>query len=600
MFQKFNKWKYYKIVLYVLALLLFNKTNTFSINLNKIKSINDSSIINSSLDSISKSDFSKNSYIELNQLLLASKKTDYKLGIAHCLRLLGKYELTQNNRLDKAAEYLISSLALYETLKDNEGIASSNLQLGIISYDLQNYHEAINYFENVLKKSKTNNTIRATANYLSALSYSEIDSFSKAINLFDYAIKEYTKLNYEDGIRMCKQFIGKMYINNKMYSKAILYLNKLVQNAKSSKDSLNNVPAYAFLSIAYTKVQDYQNAIKFGEYAYKYGASASGASYYIKETYNSLHTSYSKTGNLNKAYFYLSQLNNMKDSLYNNSIIEDLSKTKSKYEYEQQLKIEKIEREKKELIAQQELRRQKFLRNSFIIGFFVVLVFSVTILYQIRKVNKAKKQSDELLLNILPYDVAEELKAKGKAEAKLFEEVSVLFTDFKGFTEISQNLSATELVAEINECFTEFDRIMKRHHIEKIKTIGDSYMAVSGLPISNNDHAINAVNAAREILLFINNLNKEKEKRNKAKFEIRIGIHCGPVVAGIVGLNKFSYDIWGDTVNTASRMEQSAEVGKINISKNLYELVKSNYQCNYRGKISVKGKGEIEMYYIEV
>jgi class 3 adenylate cyclase len=172
----------------------------------------------------------------------------------------------------------------------------------------------------------------------------------------------------------------------------------------------------------------------------------------------------------------------------------------------------------------------------------------------------------------------------------------VMFTDFKGFTTISEKLSAEELVQEINESFVAFDHIMQKYGIEKIKTIGDAYMAAGGLPTPKSTHAIDVVSAAMEIIEFTRNL---KEKKGDLGFEVRIGIHSGPVVAGIVGIRKFAYDIWGDTVNTASRMESSSEVGKINISESTYELVKHKFNCSPRGKINAKGKGEIEMYFIE-
>ncbi len=174
-----------------------------------------------------------------------------------------------------------------------------------------------------------------------------------------------------------------------------------------------------------------------------------------------------------------------------------------------------------------------------------------------------------------------------------------MFTDFKGFTQLSEKLTPKELVAEINECFSAFDHIMQKHGVEKIKTIGDAYMAAGGLPTPNKTHPIDVVKAALDIQKFMLELKEKKQAEGKLFFEIRIGVHTGPVVAGIVGVKKFAYDIWGDTVNTASRMESSGEVGKVNISGATYELVKNNYQCNHRGKITAKGKGEIDMYFVE-
>ncbi|MEO7524482.1 MAG: adenylate/guanylate cyclase domain-containing protein, partial [Ferruginibacter sp.] len=206
-----------------------------------------------------------------------------------------------------------------------------------------------------------------------------------------------------------------------------------------------------------------------------------------------------------------------------------------------------------------------------------------------------KKKSDDLLYNILPYETAQELKQFGKTEARQFESTSVLFTDFVGFTSTAEKLSPTELVNEIGECFEAFDNIAEKYGIEKIKTIGDSYMAAGGVPVPNTTHAENAVEAAIDILAYMNERNKNAKL---AIMELRIGINSGSVVAGVVGYKKFQYDIWGDTVNTASRMEQRSAPGRINISESTYQLIKHRYNCEYRGEIEAKGKGKIKMYFV--
>lgn len=214
------------------------------------------------------------------------------------------------------------------------------------------------------------------------------------------------------------------------------------------------------------------------------------------------------------------------------------------------------------------------------------------------ELKQEKQKSDELLLNILPAEVAEELKRKGETTARQFDQVSVLFTDFVGFTTISEHLTPKELVSEIHYCFKAFDAIIEKNELEKIKTIGDAYLAVCGLPQADKQHALKVVQAAIDILEFIKTYQDERKQLQKEYFEIRIGIHSGPVVAGIVGMKKFAYDIWGDTVNTAARMEQTSEAGKINISGTTYELIKKTYPCSYRGKIKAKNKGEIDMYFV--
>lgn len=212
---------------------------------------------------------------------------------------------------------------------------------------------------------------------------------------------------------------------------------------------------------------------------------------------------------------------------------------------------------------------------------------------------KEKKKADDLLLNILPHETADELKRWGVSPARSYESVTVMFTDFKGFTRISEQLTPQRLVSELDLCFRAFDDIIGRHQIEKIKTIGDSYLCVGGMPKTNSTHPRDVVAAALEMQKYMNVLKQEKQKHNEPFFEMRIGIHSGPVVAGIVGVKKFAYDLWGDTVNTASRMESCCEVGKVNVSGATWELIKHRFHCIHRGKIAAKNKGEIEMYFVE-
>lgn len=216
-----------------------------------------------------------------------------------------------------------------------------------------------------------------------------------------------------------------------------------------------------------------------------------------------------------------------------------------------------------------------------------------------QELQEEKKKSDDLLLNILPLDVANELKQTGQSKARSYEQVSVMFTDFKEFTVHSELLKPEELVSEIDFCFRKFDEIITKHNLEKIKTIGDAYLCVEGIPKSSPESIHNIIYAALEIMEFMKELQSKKQKQNKSFFELRIGIHTGPLVAGIVGMKKFAFDIWGDTVNTAARMEQNSEAGKINISQFTYDLVKDKFDCKYRGEIEAKNKGKMKMYFVE-
>ncbi|HPS61777.1 MAG TPA: adenylate/guanylate cyclase domain-containing protein [Bacteroidales bacterium] len=304
-----------------------------------------------------------------------------------------------------------------------------------------------------------------------------------------------------------------------------------------------------------------------------------------------------EAGNYRKAWFYAAAISSITDSL-------SLS-TKKDMLMAESLKQERRQKEASAEKDRMTIRQARNQRNMTLggVGFFVVVTLLVYRNYRNQKrlnrlLDDARQKSDQLLLNILPHETAEELKQTGEAKARKFDEVTVMFTDFKDFTQASERMSAEELVDVINYYFTEFDRIVTRHNIEKIKIIGDSYMCAGGLPVPNTTHAADVVAAAVELRDFILAQKERREEEGKPYFEIRIGIHTGPVVAGIVGLKKFAYDIWGDTVNTASRMEGAGEPNRVNISSATYERVKDRFACTYRGKVSVKHKGEIEMYFV--
>jgi adenylate cyclase len=324
----------------------------------------------------------------------------------------------------------------------------------------------------------------------------------------------------------------------------------------------------------------------------------------IADAYTSLSLAYKEKNYLDSSYVYLNLASTLKDSL-NKIKIQKLNEFMN-VGFNEQMHIGELEKEK--IKTQGRIRTYGLLGG---IGIFLIIVF---LLYrnnkQKQKVNKVleekntiitfeKTRSEELLLNILPAQVAEELKQTGHCQAKTFSMVTVMFMDFKDFTTVGEKISAELLVDQINFCFSAFDGIIQKYKVEKIKTVGDAYICVGGLPELNYTHALDVVTAATEIRNFMLNHKKDKESKGEIPFELRIGIHTGPVVAGIVGVKKFQYDIWGDTVNLAARMEQTSEAGKINISGSTYKLVEEKFNCTYRGKIEAKNKGEVEMYFVE-
>lgn len=271
---------------------------------------------------------------------------------------------------------------------------------------------------------------------------------------------------------------------------------------------------------------------------------------------------------------------------------------------QQETIVEQQETAIKEQLAQIELQESQ--RNLLILAIVLVIIIALFIFLRsssIRRYNKIIKAerdiSDELLLNILPASVAEELKRDGAAVARQYDQVSVLFSDFKGFSKIASSLSPADLVEDLDECFKGFDEIVQKAGVEKIKTIGDAYMCASGLPEEDEKHAEKLVQVAIDMQKFLDRWNIRRQALGKPKFEARIGIHTGPIVAGVVGSKKFAYDIWGDTVNVAARMESAGEANRVNVSSSTYVHIKDKYVCRYRGRIPAKNIGEIEMYFVE-
>jgi len=236
--------------------------------------------------------------------------------------------------------------------------------------------------------------------------------------------------------------------------------------------------------------------------------------------------------------------------------------------------------------------------NISITGFIsLALIWSLSVLIDRSEESlmAEQKKTDDLLHNILPVNIAKDLKETGRTIPQRHNNVTILFTDFKGFTELVASISEITLVNELNDIFGRFDEIVEEAGVEKIETIGDAYMAASGLGEGITEHAINCITAAQKMLYYL----EERNRKHEIKWRMRVGIHSGPIVAGVVGKKKFRYDLFGDTINTASRMESSGEPGKINISGPTYQLVKNDIDCEYRGKIHAKGKGEMEMYFVK-
>ncbi len=306
---------------------------------------------------------------------------------------------------------------------------------------------------------------------------------------------------------------------------------------------------------------------------------------------------YEATGDVGASYTNYKTYVALKDSVRNVETVQEMANLRSSFEIgEKQKEVDLLNEQKK---------NQKTIVIATIVALVLILLLAFG-LYRRNKyigrtkkiIEKEKNRSELLLLNILPQETASELKEKGKVEAKRFEAVSILFTDFKNFTHYAENLSPEELVRSVDFYFTGFDKIIEKYGLEKIKTVGDSYMCAAGVPFPAKDHAVKIVLAACEMMDFVEQARKV-ESQQETRFEARIGINSGPVIAGVVGSKKFAYDIWGDAVNIASRMESTGETGQINISEFTYELVKEHFECTFRGEVLVKNKGMMKMYYVD-
>lgn len=309
-----------------------------------------------------------------------------------------------------------------------------------------------------------------------------------------------------------------------------------------------------------------------------------------------LYELYQKINDHPKALIYFKAHIQYRDSMNNIESVQKMADFRTNFEVSQkQIEVDLLHQEKK---------NQQIIVFASLIAFGLIFLIAIIVYRRyvfMKKANliieRERNRSENLLLNILPEATAQELKQSGKVLAKKFESVTVLFTDFKDFSNFAEKLSPEKLVERVDFYFSKFDEIIGKYDLEKIKTLGDAYMCAGGLPSPTPDHATKMIQAAIEIAKFVRD-SKISSSTDDPFFDIRIGINTGPVVAGIVGTKKFAYDIWGDTVNIAARMESNSVPGKINISENTYDLIKHTHTCEYRGEIEVKNKGMMKMYFV--
>ncbi|MEQ8705928.1 MAG: adenylate/guanylate cyclase domain-containing protein [Phaeodactylibacter sp.] len=531
--------------------------------------------------------------------IAANEKIGNKAGISEAEIVMGVL-WEEQGIYPQALERYNRALAIDEEINNREGMAMSLNNIGNIFNTQGNSSKALEYYKKALAIDEELGIKQGIAVEVGNIGsiYQEQGDTEKALEFFERSLKLNQEIGDNYGVASTYGSLASLYQQEGNAPKALLYYQK----ALSAFEELGTLQEVARnlnqIGLFHMRQGDYNQALKYCRDGYKI-AKELGAIVVQELSCQCLYGTYKELGNEGKALTYFEERIILKDSIYNEENTRKLTQAQMQYEFSRKEAARQAEQEKKDAIALEELERQKLVRNGFMGGFAVVLLFAGVFFIQRNRIGKEKQRSEELLLNILPEETAQELKEKGHADAKLINQVTVLFTDFKGFTAMSEQLSPKELVRDLHECFSLFDQICEKHGIEKIKTIGDSYMAAGGLPSTNHTHATDVVEAALEMVEVVEKGKAGKIARNLPYFEVRVGVHTGPVVAGIVGVKKFQYDIWGDTVNTASRMESSGEVGSVNISQATYELLKHNptFTFKSRGKIKAKGKGEVEMHF---
>jgi len=567
----------------------------------------------------------------LVRLLAELKSNGDSSLVAGVLHLRGKI-IAAGSDFKSAINFYNESLTLYAALKDSSGMASAYKILGTTNIRLNRFNTAINYFFKYLRIAEhmhDTDAMRSACFSIGKVYHDRELEPRKSIDYFrkytasDTALppincaflaREFLFLQIPDSaayyLELAKPLLTSPYLfhgafgykalasyyqYNKQFDSASICYQKAIHRFNTAHDEFNAVSCYyrlgemAFLEGKTRLAEKY--FLDAESYALKYHY------FELPRVYVGLSGVYEMLHQPSRAYSMLKNYKGVMDSLRKTEESDILLATDLRHQFilkEELLKEQQLRKEFEKIAL---VKQQRELKIIAVVIISLVTLFALVFLFQRLRIGKEKKRSDALLLNILPGEVAEELKDKGRADAKHFDDVTVMFSDFKNFTTISESLSPKELVAEIDTCFRAFDRIIGKYNIEKIKTIGDSYMCVGGLPVANKTHAEDIVLAALEIIRFMDDpLNTSLLKKYGG---VRIGIHTGPVVAGIVGVKKFAYDIWGDTVNVASRMESGGEAGKVNISGSTYCLVKAKFNCRHRGKIQAKNKGEIDMYFVE-
>ena len=560
------------------------------------------------------------------------EKAGIKVGMYNVYTGLGLMYEDQKNYPEALNNYLAAKKNAEEQ-PNKEVLANAYNNVGNAYREMGNSKEALDAYEESLKLAEMVGSKRPIANAHGNIGiiYSITGKPMEALESYNRAIQLYEQIGAREAISIAYLETGKVYFNLKKTNESREWSQKALQLSQQVgyKDVISK--SYLLLTQIDTAAGDFASALTHYNLYIKYRDSISNADAARQLAEQGMQYEFSKKEDsmrlqqaliaeqlrVKQAALELTQKEKdiqMLTFLKTQAELQLSNEQKEKQltiaEQEKALQQSQLEtqtllskqKEQELLIKDKELTVQRSQRNIWLAGSIAFLLLSFFIFRNYRNQRKAntviaaeKQKSDNLLLNILPGEVADEIKQHGAAKARMYDNVTVLFTDFVNFTQLSEQLTPEQMVKEIDSCFKAFDHIVENYGMEKIKTIGDSYMAVSGLPVSTDDHAIAAVKAAQEMLHY---MHTKGPLFHGEKINMRIGINSGPVVAGIVGIKKFAYDIWGDTVNTAARMEQASEPGRINVSASTFQLISEEFECTYRGKINAKHKGEIDMYFV--
>ncbi|MEJ7766874.1 MAG: adenylate/guanylate cyclase domain-containing protein [Chitinophagaceae bacterium] len=541
----------------------------------------------------------KGTYVETldywNQSLEIFQNSKDDIGISNMLNNIGAIYFNQGADAN-ALDYILKSLQVAERIGDTLRMVSALINVGN-TYHNKKDPVALNYLLRVIPLVDNNKNTEAYIVATGNIGEIYLDNKDNA-KAFEYFNKSITAAGNTSSAAFSYNGIGKIKLKEGKFSEALQNHHKALTLAEKFEDKLQEVRGFRGIADVYLETNKTILAIQYYNKARVAAEEMDDLKVELKDLYHEMALAYKKSGNYSDAFLYQSLYSDLNDTLYN---IESKKKL-NQLQFDFELSKKEVEIDLKEA----SIKSERQVRLGLTVGLVLILIIAFIIYrhsLQKSRVNKIldkqKDQIENLLLNILPKEVAYELQTSGISKPRQYDEVSILFTDFKGFTSIADKLSPSELVEDLNECFIEFDSIMEKYNLEKIKTIGDSYMCAGNLPSPDPDHAYKILKAALEIQAFMEKHNLRRVDKRLQPWEIRIGLHVGPVVAGVVGKKKYAYDIWGSAVNIASRMESNGTPGKVNISANTYDLIKARFDCTHRGKLNAKNLGDLDMYYVE-